>query len=107
MAHMRVAFMLIALFAITLPIIAFQSPETLLVSGFAIQITNQRGQSFHLLLAKPKNQGSFTLPPGEIVKRADKDSEQVSEVYITAYSEGNAWKVKVSVVKGEFYDKGQ
>jgi len=107
MAHMRVASMLIALFAITPPIIAFQNRETVPVSGFAIQITNQRGQSFHLLLAKPKNQGSFTLPPGEIVKRADKDSEQVSEVYITAYSEGNAWKVKVSVVKGEFYDKGQ
>ena len=107
MAHMRVASMLIALFAITPPIIAFQNRETVPVSGFAIQITNQRGQSFHLLLAKPKNQGSFTLPPGEIVKRADKDSEHISEVYITAYSEGNAWKVKVSVVKGEFYDKGR
>ncbi|HEV8133018.1 MAG TPA: hypothetical protein VGP85_00005, partial [Pyrinomonadaceae bacterium] len=104
MAHMRVASMLMALFAITPPIIVFQNRETLPTSGFAIQITRQGGQSFHLLLA---NQNSFTLPPGEIVKRADKDSEQVSEVYITASSEGNAWKVKVSVVKGEFYDKGQ
>ena len=109
MAHMRVAFMLIGLFAITLPIIAFQSRDSLLVNRFAIQVTNQRGQSFHLPLAKTesKNQVSFTLPPSEIVKRADKDSEQVSEVYISAYSEGNAWKVRVSVVKGEFYDKGR
>jgi len=109
MAHMRVASMLIALFASIPPIIAFQNRETLPVSGFAIQITRQGGHSFHLLLAKAesKNQGSFTLPPGEIVKRADKDSEQVSEVLITASFEGNAWKIKVSVVKGEFYDKGQ
>jgi hypothetical protein len=107
MAHMRVSFVLIAFFAITPPIIAFQNREALPVSGFAIQITNQRGQSFHLLLTESKKQGSFTLPPSEIIKRADKDSEQVSEVYITASSEGNEWKVKVSVVKGEFYDKGQ
>jgi hypothetical protein len=47
------------------------------------------------------------LPPGEIVKRAEKDSEQVSEVYINASSEGNGWKIKVSVVMGGFYDKGR
>jgi hypothetical protein len=109
MAHMKVASMLIALFAITSSLIAFQNRETAPVSGFAIQITNQRGQSFYLLLPKTesKNRGSFTLPPSEIVKRAGEDSEQVSEVYITASSEVNEWKVKVSVVKGEFYDKGQ
>lgn len=109
MAHMRVVSLLIALFAITPPIIVFQNRETLPGSRFAIQITNQRGQSFHLLLANAKsnNQSSFTLPPGEIVKRAEKDSEQVSEVVLTTSLEGNAWKIKVSVVKGEFYDKGQ
>jgi hypothetical protein len=108
MAHMRVASILIAFFTITTPIIAFQNRENRPVSRFAIQITNHRGQSFHLLLeGKSKNQGSFTLAPGEIVKRADKNSEQVSEVLITASSEGNAWKIKVSVVKGEFYDMGQ
>ena len=108
MAPMRVASMLIALFAITQPIIAFQKRETSPVNGFAIQVTNQRGQSIYLLLAKEsKNRGSFSLNPSEIVKRADNDSEQVSEVYVTALPEGNAWKIKVAVVKGEFYDKGQ
>jgi hypothetical protein len=109
MAHMRVASLLIALFAITPGITAFQNPEPPPVSGFVIQITRQSGQSFHLLLAKSgsKNRGSFTLNPGEIVKPADKDSEQVSEVLVTASTEGSAWKISISVVKGEFYDKGQ
>ena len=108
MAHMRVASMLIALFAITAPLTAFQNRETLPVSDFAIQITNQRGQAFHLLLAKTKSksQNSFTVP-NRIIERADKDSEHVSEVYITTSSEGNAWKIEVSVVKGEFYDEGR
>jgi hypothetical protein len=107
MAHMSLAYLLIALFAITPPIIALQNRETLPPNTFAIQVTNQRGQSIHLLLSKSKNQGSFTLAPGEIIKRADKDSDQVSEVYITASFEGNEWKLKVSIVKGQFYDKGQ
>ena len=107
MAHMRVASLLTALFSITAPINAVQNRETLPVSGFAIQITNQRGHIYLVLAKESKNRGSFTLNPSEIVKRADKDSDQVSEVYVTALPEGNAWKLKVSVVKGEFYDKGQ
>jgi hypothetical protein len=93
---MRVVSMLMALFAITPPIIVFQNRETLPTSGFAIQITRQGGQSFHLLLAKTesKNQNSFTLPPGEIVKRAEKDSEQVSEVYINALPRETAGRLR-------------
>src|SRR5829696_6061058 len=109
MAHPRITTVLIALFAITLPINAFQNREPLPPSGFAIQITNQRGQSSHLLLSKRglKGGGSFTLSPSDIARRADKDSEQVSEVKVTASSEGDVWKIMVSVVKGEFYDKGE
>jgi hypothetical protein len=109
MAHMKVASMLIALLAITPLTIAFQNPEPLPLSDFAIEITNGRGQTFHLLLEKngSKHRPSFTLNPAEIVKRADKDSDQVSEVYVTAFSDGNVWRIKVSVVKGEFYDKGE
>lgn len=109
MAHLRVASVLIALLAIAPPANAFQNPEPPPPSGFAIQVTNRRGQSSHFPFAKGglKGGGSFTLPPGEIVKRADKDSEQVSLVCLNASYEGDIWKIEVSVVKGEFYDKGR
>src|SRR5215210_4675546 len=109
MPHLRIASVLISFFAVTLPIKAAQNREQPPLSGFAIQITNQSGQSTHFLISGRglKGGGSFTLPPGEIIKLADKDSERVSMVGVTASTEGDAWRIKVSVVKGEFYDKGE
>src|SRR5262245_53710048 len=109
MDHMRVACVLIALFAINPLTNNCQTREPQSLGDFAIEITYQRGVSTHFPLAKSGSTsgGSFTLNPTEIFKRADQDSEQVSLVYFTASPEGNAWKIKVSVVKGEFYDKGQ
>ena len=93
MSLLRIASVLIALCAITLPVNAFQNREPLTPSGFAIEITNQRSQSIHLLLSAGESKGhSFTVSPYDIVKRADQDSEQVSEVYVAASAEGDAWK---------------
>lgn len=109
MAHLRIASILIALCAVTLPIEAIQDREQPPLSGFAIQIAYQSGQSTHYFIygRELKGRGAFTLPPEEIIKRADKDSEQVSIVKVAASSEEDAWRIKVSVVKGEFYDKGE
>jgi hypothetical protein len=108
MVHLGTISVLIALYAVTLTIQAVQHREQQL-SGFAIQITYQSGKSTYFLMSgrELKRDGSFTIPPGEIIKHADKDSEQVSEVYVAASAEGDAWKLKVWVVKGEFGDKGR
>jgi len=107
MVHLGTVSVLIALYAVTLPIQAVQHREPQL-NGFAIQITYQSGRSTYFPMSgrELKRDGSFTLPPGEIIKHADKDSEQVSMVRFTASPEGDAWRINVSVVKGEFYDKG-
>jgi hypothetical protein len=105
-AYLRVVFVM---FAITLPVVALQKRESAALSDLAIQVTNQLGHSIYMDFAKgeSKRRGSFTLPPGEIIKRADKDSDQVSMIYVSAAPEQDAWRINVSVVKGEFYDKGE
>jgi hypothetical protein len=109
MAHLRIASILMALFAVTLPIKAIQDQEQPPLSGFAIEITNQTGQSIHFFISgrELKGRGSFTLPPREIIKRADKDSDQVTMVGVAAAPEDDAWRIKITVVKGEYYDKGE
>ena len=109
MAHLGITSILIVLFAVTPPIKTIQDQEQPRLSGYAIEITNQSGQSTHFLIAgrELKGAGSFTLPSTEIIKRADNDSEQVSMITVAASSEKDAWRIKVSVVKGDFYDKGE
>jgi hypothetical protein len=106
---LRIAFIVIALLAVALPARAAQHRERSPLSGYAVQITYRDGQSTHFLIPgrEMKGGGAFTLSPQEIVRRADKDSEQVSLIKVGASPEEGAWRIKVSVVKGEFYDKGE
>src|SRR4029434_865212 len=108
MVHSGTVSVLIVLYAVTLPIQAVQHREQQQLGGFAIQFTYQSGKSLYFPMSgREKPHGSFSIPQGEIIKHADKDSEQVSTVMFTASSEGNAWRINVSVVKGEFGDKGR
>jgi hypothetical protein len=54
-----------------------------------------------------KGKIDFTISPDRLIKRSDKDNEQVSMVLVSAAFDGSFWKIKVSVLKGEFYDKGE
>jgi hypothetical protein len=108
MARLTIASVLITLLAITPSASVFQNREAPKMSGFAIQITNHLGQSAYFLLSERESRRpSFTISPSQIVRRAERDKEQVSEVYLAASSEDDAWKIKVSVAKGEFADQGE
>jgi hypothetical protein len=54
-----------------------------------------------------KGKTDFTLPPWGVLKRAAQDSDQVTMILIAAAFDGEFWKIRVSVRKGEFYDKGE
>lgn len=77
-------------------------------NGYAIQITYQNNKSIFAPMygADFKGRTSFTLAPWSIIKRAAKDSEQVSLVDIATEPDGSEWKITVSVKFGEFYDQG-
>jgi hypothetical protein len=109
MAFLRIASVLLSLSVVTPYTEAIQVRERPPLSGYAIQITHQSGQSHHFLISAPelKGGGSFTLPPGEVIKPADTVSEQVSMIKVSASSERDAWRIKISVIRGEFYDKGE
>jgi hypothetical protein len=111
MTFLSPALALIASYTMFISAYNFQTKERLPLNGYAIQITYKDGKdgSFthsYLTGQELKGKTSFTLPPWRIIKRADKDSEQVSMVLVAVAFEGAAWKIKVSVRKGEFYDKG-
>jgi hypothetical protein len=109
MALLRIATVLLPLLVAALPTQAIQDRERPALSGYGIQIIYQSGQSSHFLIPAPKLKvaGSFTIPPGEIIKRADTANEQVSMVKVSAAFEKDIWRINISAVKGEFYDKGE
>ena len=79
------------------------------LNGYAIQILHRDNLFSQNAMKGPELKGKtgFTLPPEMIVRRAGKDGEQVSLVWVAAHFEGEAWRIKVSVVRGEFYDRGE
>lgn len=79
------------------------------LNGYAIQVAYGGGPPGLSPMSGPELKGrfGFSIPPEMIVKRADEDGEQVSMVWVAASFEGGAWRVRVSVVKGEFYDRGE
>lgn len=108
MTFLGPALALIASYAMFTCAYNFQTKERLPLNGYAIQITYKDGLFHHSYMTghEMKGKTDFTLPPWRIIKRANKDSEQVSMVLVAVAFEGAAWKIKVSVRKGEFYDKG-
>jgi hypothetical protein len=108
MTFLGPALALIASYTMFLCAYNYQTKESLPLNGYAIQITYKDELFQHSFLTGQELKGStnFTLSPRRIIKRANKDSEQVSMVLVAVAFEGAAWKVKVSVRKGEFYDKG-
>src|SRR4029453_7075264 len=99
---LRVASLLIALFAVNFRIVNVQDRVPQPLSGYAIRVTYPGGKSSHFLISSRglKGVGGFTLAPGDIIKPAEKDDDQVSMIRVIASSEGDAWRIKVSVVKG-------
>jgi len=85
------------------------SQERSPLNGYAIQIIYKDVPMSQHAMTGPELKGKtgFTLPPEMILKRGGKDGEQVSLVWVAAHSEGEAWRIKVSVVRGEFYDGGE
>jgi len=109
MGLLRIATVLLSLFVVALPTQAIQDRERPALSGYGVQITYQSGQSSHFLIPGPKLKvaGSFTLAPGEIIKPAATANDQVSMVKVSASFEKDIWRINISVIKGEFYDKGE
>ena len=109
MALLRIATVLLSLFVVALPTQVIQDRERPALSGYGVQITYQSGQSSHFLIPGPKLKvaGSFTLAPGEIIKPAATANDQVSMVKVSASFEKDIWRINISVIKGEFYDKGE
>lgn len=102
------AFVLLIL-ALMLPPLAYaQQYAGLTPNGYSIQITYDDGYSSFTPMygMEFKGRTSFTLAPRNIIKRAVKDSEQVSLVSIATKLDGSDWEVRVSVTFGDFYDQG-
>jgi hypothetical protein len=109
MTFLRLLLALTSLYTMFICASDAQAQERLPLNGYAIEITYKDGKSSHSPMFGQELRGNtgFTLSPWNIIKRANKDSEQVSMVLVAAAFDGGAWRIKVSVRKGEFYDKGE
>lgn len=94
MTLLRLVLTLIASYTMHICVNATQTQESRPLIGYAIQVIFVDNVSLHSPMSGPELKGrtDFTLAPWRLIKRAEKDSDQVSMVLLSAAFDGGVWK---------------